>query len=103
MYKKITHNIVEEHFDHPLANQIKKSITRSTLPNTQTFDKFEFRTTVENTMNNVAAKLNQILDGVNTSEAQVIEAFAGIFPDINAISELSKNFFPVEFCERLSQ
>ena len=26
MYKKITHHIVEEHFDHPLATQISKEI-----------------------------------------------------------------------------
>lgn len=103
MYKKITHNIVEEHFDHPLANQIKKSMTRSTLPSTQIFDKFDFRTTTTTTMNNLALKLNQILDGVNTSESQVVEAFEGIFTDINAVSELSKHFFPVEFCERLTQ
>jgi hypothetical protein len=103
MYKKITHNIVEEHFDHPLANQIKKSITRSTLPSTQIFDKFDFRTTLTVAMNNIANKLNLILDGVNTNEVQVVEAFEGIFADINAVSELSKHFFPTEFCERLTQ
>lgn len=103
MYKKITHNIVEEHFDHPLANQIKKSITRFTLPSTQTFDKFDFRTSVTTAMNNIATKLNLILDGVNTSEVQVVEAFEGIFADINAVSELSKHFFPTEFSERLTQ
>lgn len=26
MYKKITHNIVEEHFDHPLATELKKKM-----------------------------------------------------------------------------
>jgi len=26
MYKKITHNIVEEHFDHPMATAIKKAV-----------------------------------------------------------------------------
>jgi len=28
MYKKITHNIVEEHFDHPIAAVIKKSVDK---------------------------------------------------------------------------
>lgn len=28
MYKKITHNIVEEHFDHPIATKIKQSNER---------------------------------------------------------------------------
>jgi hypothetical protein len=26
MYKKVTHNIVEEHFDHPMAQEIKKMV-----------------------------------------------------------------------------
>lgn len=28
MYKKITHTIVEEHFDHPVSAQIKKTLER---------------------------------------------------------------------------
>jgi hypothetical protein len=29
MYKKITHTIVEEHFDHPMATQIAKEVNKS--------------------------------------------------------------------------
>lgn len=29
MYKKITHTIVEEHFDHPLAAKLAKDINKS--------------------------------------------------------------------------
>jgi hypothetical protein len=29
MYKKITHHIVEEHFDHPIAAQLKKNIDKN--------------------------------------------------------------------------
>jgi len=29
MYKKITHNIVEEHFDHPLAMEIKSTMSQT--------------------------------------------------------------------------
>jgi len=36
MYKKITHNIVEEHFAHPLSAQLKKEIDKTKLvPNTR--------------------------------------------------------------------
>lgn len=28
MYKKITHNIIEEHFDHPLATEIKSTMSQ---------------------------------------------------------------------------
>ena len=31
MYKKITHNIVEEHFDHPLATELKKKMERPAI------------------------------------------------------------------------
>lgn len=31
MYKKITHNIVEEHFDHPLATELKKKMDRPAM------------------------------------------------------------------------
>lgn len=31
MYKKITHNIVEEHFDHPLASELKKKMEKPTI------------------------------------------------------------------------
>jgi hypothetical protein len=29
MYKKITHNIIEEHFDHPLATEIKSTMSQT--------------------------------------------------------------------------
>lgn len=29
MYKKVTHTIVEEHFDHPMAAQLAKDINKS--------------------------------------------------------------------------
>jgi hypothetical protein len=32
MYKKITHTIVEEHFDHPMATEIKSSVDNYTKP-----------------------------------------------------------------------
>ena len=36
MYKKITHNIVEEHFDHPLATELKKKMEHTpVVPKTQ--------------------------------------------------------------------
>ena len=31
MYKKITHNIVEEHFDHPLASELKQHVDGTTV------------------------------------------------------------------------
>jgi hypothetical protein len=33
MYKKITHHIVEEHFDHPIAAELKKKIDKTTPVN----------------------------------------------------------------------
>ena len=32
MYKKITHNIVEEHFDHPIAAELKKKVDKAIAP-----------------------------------------------------------------------
>lgn len=105
MYKKITHNIIEEHFDHPLATQIKKSITKSRFPEDQifNFDTSEFRMQVNFNMNEYSAKLNQILDGVTTPESDIIPAFASIFTNIDKMGDLSKSFFPIEFSERLVQ
>ena len=103
MYKKITHNIIEEHFDHPLATQIKKSIMRSRFSENQIFDTTDFRRQVNGSMNEYANKLNQILDGVTTPESDIIPAFTTIFGHINKMGDLSKSFFPVEFAERLVQ
>ena len=103
MYKRITHNITEEHFDHPLSTQIKKSIMKSKFSETQVFNTEEFRMQVNFNMNEYSSKLNKILDGVLTPESDIVTAFTSIFTNIDKMGDLSKSFFPVEFAERLVQ
>ena len=52
MYKKITHTIVEEHFEHPLASDIKKTLERrsikATIGMSEVISKAQFKTDINN-------------------------------------------------------
>jgi hypothetical protein len=113
MYKKITHNIVEEHFDHPMAAKIKDGLrTRRVNPNennivfgkptNEIFNKTIFNTNMETYFNNYAQKLIQISDTTSGTEEQLVTAFEELFDSIDNVADFFNPFYNRELGERVS-
>lgn len=101
MYKKITHTIVEEHFDHPIASQIKKTIDRSRIPTTEIFSESKFRADVHNYFLTLQSYLTEMTDSVNKPEQYLIAAFENMFKDnwIDGLGNMTKPFYFSDFSE----
>lgn len=112
MYKRITHNIVEEHFDSPIASQIKSSIERSFrsprlrampgVPNDQIFDKDRFRSDMIGALNGYGMGINAMIDALTLPESELVKEFESIFTNIDTIGNMTKPFFPSELGERIN-
>jgi hypothetical protein len=118
MYKKITHSIVEEHFDHPMAAKIKAglrpTITRKARfgldeediifgrPTTEIFDKEEFTKKVESYVNDYTQKLVQITDTTAGTEEQLVDAFEKLFDFVDDITHVFNPFYNRELGEKVA-
>lgn len=122
MYKKITHTIVEEHFDHPLSTEIKKGVDklmmpsaaaggmprgpkmpqRSRIPTNEIFNETAYRADAQSYVTNFSDNLNKIIDCINTSNADIVAPFEQIFTDIDKLGNMTKPFFNSELGERIN-
>lgn len=102
MYKKITHTIVEEHFDHPAAKQIKSRIERPRLPTTEIFDANTFRTSVSSAAQQYATNLNNIINAYSSSPNDFLTAFDEAFTNIDSLGNMTKPFLTGELGERMN-
>jgi hypothetical protein len=124
MYKKITHSIVEEHYDHPMAAKIKASLRpnstkkaklefeedESLLGNdhlldritNEIFNKTVFKTDLENYLNTYSQKLIQITDTITGTEEQLVIAFEELFDFIDDIKNFFNPFYNRELGERVT-
>jgi hypothetical protein len=103
MYKKITHNIVEEHYDHPMATKIKaglrQEVKRTRLdidddsifgrPTNEIFNKDEFKQNLESYLSNYVQKIIEITDSVVGTDEQLVTPFEEVFDMVDNV----KNFF----------
>jgi len=105
MYKKITHTIVEEHFDHPMASQIKKSMSKPTTINSEILSENKFRTDATAYFQLLRAKLNSMINSVNGTEEELITPFEDLFRNnkIDELGNMTKPLYPSEFGERLNE
>jgi hypothetical protein len=118
MYKKITHSIVEEHFDHPMAAKIKAGLrptmTRKVMqgygdediifgrPTTEIFNKNEFTARFESYLNNYTQKLIQITDATAGTEEQLVNAFEELFNFVDQVGDFFHPFYNRELGERVT-
>lgn len=105
MYKKITHTIVEEHFDHPISAKIKSSIEktrRASVPNTEIFDSDVFRSKVNSYFTNYSTSLIKIIDSMTGTEEELVSAFESAFATIDSIGEMMHPIYPMAFGERMN-
>jgi hypothetical protein len=107
MYKRITHSIVEEHFGHPMASEIKesldnKSVTLKYFIEPMTVDKF--RSDIFNYYNSLTGKLNSAFKAVESgNETQLMEIEKTLFENIDQLGNLFKALYGLEFGERFNQ
>lgn len=101
MYKKITHTIVEEHFDHPVAGQIKKSMERSRIPTNEVFDEGTFISEADVLFTNYKDNLIKIADAVTGTEEELILALESILVDTDKITNLLKKFYATTQSEQI--
>ena len=118
MYKKITHSIVEEHYDHPMAAKIRAglrpTITRKVRrdiedddmifgrPTTETFNKEEFKQNLESYINAYTQKLVEITDSVIGTEDQLVTPFEELFDSVDNIRNFFNPFYNRELGENVA-
>lgn len=104
MYKKITHNIVEEHFDHPIASQIKKSITRSGIPNNEILSEIKFRSDINSYFENYKSRINSMINGATGTDEDLIKPFEEIFDNswVDGLGNMTKPIYFSDLGERIN-
>lgn len=105
MYKKITHNIVEEHFDHPIASQIKKSLSRSKIITNEVFLEDKFRADVHAYFIKYQTHIDSLINAVNGTDEELLMAFDNFFKTcwVDDLGNMTKPIYVSEFGERLSE
>ena len=105
MYKKITHNITEEHFGHPVATQIKKVVDKDhkhvVKPKWMPMSPSAFIQTVDNYWTNYLDKMNQVITQVGGTEQDLISVEDGLFNGIDGLGTALKQYYGTEFGERM--
>lgn len=104
MYKKITHNIVEEHFDHPIASQIKKSMSRSKVTNNEVFSEIKFRSDINSWFENYKSRINSMINGATGTEEDLIKPFEEIYNNswVDGLGNMTKPIYASELGERIN-
>lgn len=105
MYKKITHNIIEEHFDHPIANQIKKSLTRSKIVTDEIFLEDKFISDVHAYFMKYRAHMDSLINAINGTDDELLMAFDNFFRTcwVDDLGNMTKPIYVSEFGERLNE
>lgn len=107
MYKKITHTIVEEHFGHPMASEIKESLDSKNVMlkyfiEPMSVDKF--RSEIINYYTALTNKLNSAVKAVESgNDTELSDTEKAIFENIDQLGNLFKAFYGLEFGERFNQ
>jgi hypothetical protein len=71
MYKKVTHSIVEEHFDHPMAQEIKKMVDHGAKMNVawpMTPTSQQFFSQLKKQFNEFNTALRNVITGTGTND-----------------------------------
>lgn len=107
MYKKVTHTIVEEHFSHPMAGEIKEALDKKGVSakykmEVITVDKF--RSDIVNYLNSLNIKLHNVFKAIEANnETALAESEKVLFEGIDTLGNMFKSYYGIEFGERLNQ
>jgi hypothetical protein len=107
MYKKITHNIVEEHFEHPVASEIKKTVDRTKIrskmdgfPSMTTAD---FQTALQNWRGKFQEGIDKIIRSVTGTEEDLKFAEELSFSEVSKLGDLLKPIYGIDLAEKVNQ
>jgi valyl-tRNA synthetase len=107
MYKKVTRNIVEdiveEHFDHPSAPQLKKLMEKSYRSSIAPVNVNTFKANIKDYFTDYNKKMTAIITGVSGTVDDLTKAEEEMFADIDNIGNLTKPYYGIEFGEKLNQ
>lgn len=103
MYKKITHNIVEEHFGHPSAPQIRRMVEKNIKSTMAPVNIDAFKNNIKDYFTDYNKKMTAVLAGVTGSPTELEDAQEAIFATIDNIGNFTKPYYGVDFGEKLNQ
>lgn len=102
MYKKITHNIIEEHFGMPMPEEKEESSSKSGIPTTTVFNEETFRKDVDTYLKKYGEKIISMLNQVTGSEEDLVKTFEELFVNIDDLGNMTKNFYASDLGERIN-
>jgi hypothetical protein len=104
MYKKITHTIVEEHFDHPVAMQIKKTIDRQTLKSTMAAFQTPamFTKEINDYFTNFAVDVDNIIKCIKKPDQDLQYAQEKAFENVDKLGNIIKPYYGFEMQQQLN-
>lgn len=106
MYKKITHNITEEHFHHPTATQIKKAVDKispNPKPKMQAFEtSSSFRNSILNYFTDFLSNMNSIVNCIKKPDQDLQAAQEVAFATVEKIGDIVRPYYGFEFAQQLN-
>jgi hypothetical protein len=104
MYQKITHTIVEEHFNHPIASQIKKKIERSRIPTNEIFLESKFQEDIQDYFSTYQTAITDMINSVTENEENLVTPFENMFKTnwIDRLGNMTKSFYPSNLGETIN-
>lgn len=105
MYKKITHTIIEEHFDNPSAVGIKKSLKRSKMITNEVFSEPKFKEDVHTYITKYRDGLTSLVTASTGTDEDLMKAFDNFFKTtwVDDLGNMTKPLYVTEFSERLNE
>lgn len=108
MYKKITHHITEEHFGHPIASEIKRTVDKNKPPkpkmdNWAPMTTADFQSALSTWRMHFQDGVDKIIHSVNGSEDDLKFAEEIAFTDVSKLGELLKPIYGIDFAEKVNQ
>jgi hypothetical protein len=105
MYKKITHTIVEEHFDHPMgvgiaANVGKPKFARNTIA--EIMSSGQFKSYVDNYFMETEDKMVEFANATFDNSLDFQSALANVM-DFETLGNMLGKYYDTEFQERFNQ
>lgn len=103
MYKKITHNIVEEHFDHPGAVQLRRTDDlRARAALLTKISPEKFRSDIKTMFDLYVNNINNIIVSVNGTQDDLVAAQETLFATIDDLGQYLKPYYGIEFGEKIA-
>lgn len=107
MYKKITRNvvedIVEEHYDHPIAPQLRKLAERNYKPMIAPVDPEIFKANIKEYYSDYGKKMAAIIYSITGTLDDLTTAEEEMFANIDNIGKLTRPYYGIEFGEKMNQ